>query len=89
LVSLQNKALLQKPTGNKLAESANVPPLLVLTAAEVQLTICVFVSPPELPHKPEPQNLPILALGGVSFSVLLMSLSVVATFALFPSYDVH
>jgi hypothetical protein len=28
--------------------------------------------------------LPILALGGVSFSVLLMSLSVVATFALFP-----
>jgi hypothetical protein len=43
--SLQNKALLQKPTGNnKLADSAaNVcPPLLVLTAAEWQLTICVF-----------------------------------------------
>jgi hypothetical protein len=85
--SLQKKleALVQKPTGNKLADSsAKCASSSCPYSSRVQLTILCFVSPPELPSKPEPQNLPILALGSVSFSVLLMSLSVVATFALFP-----
>jgi hypothetical protein len=55
LVSPEQALLLQKPTGNKLADfSANVPPLLVFTAGtRVQLTILCFVSPPPelLPHK--------------------------------------
>ncbi len=89
LVSLEQASSAEKPTcNNKLAESANVPPLLVLysssSSSRVQLTICVLSLLQSCLTKPEPQNLPILALGGVSFSVLLMSLSVVATFALFP-----
>jgi hypothetical protein len=62
------QALLQKPTGNnKLAadSAANVPPLLVLTAAECssQFEFCLSSRAACLTNL-NPQNLPILALGG-------------------------